>query len=195
MLADLAVSMLAGIAIFPAVFAFGFKPEAGPSLVFITVPAVFASMPAGAVFMFAFFVLTAVAATGAMLSIVEVPVAVLAERLGLARRTATVATLAAIALLGVLPALSQGAAGQWKFAGMNAFDLFDYLTSNLLLPAGGILVCVFTGWFWGRERVGVELSNRGTLENGAVRRALVFLVRWVSPVLIAVVMLRGFGVV
>ena len=69
------------------------------------------------------------------------------------------------------------------------------LTSNLLLPAGGILVCVFTGWFWGRERVAAELSNRGALENGAVQRALVFLVRWVSPVLIAVVMLRGFGVV
>jgi hypothetical protein len=61
--------------------------------------------------------------------------------------------------------------------------------------AGGILVCVFTGWFWGRERVAAELSNRGALENGAVQRALVFLVRWVSPVLIAVVMLRGFGVV
>jgi NSS family neurotransmitter:Na+ symporter len=195
MLADLTVSMLAGIAIFPAVFAFGFKPEAGPSLVFITVPAVFASMPAGGVFMAAFFVLTAVAATGAMLSIVEVPVAVLAERLGLTRRTATVVTLIVIALFGVLPALSQGATAQWKLAGMNAFDLFDYLTSNLLLPAGGILVCVFTGWFWGRERVAAELSNRGALENGAVQRALVFLVRWVSPLLIAVVMLRGFGVV
>jgi len=194
MLADLAVSMLAGIAIFPAVFAFGFKPEAGPSLVFITVPAVFASMPAGALFMTAFFVLTAVAATGAMLSIVEVPVAVLSERMGLTRRAATVVTLAVIALIGVLPALSQGVAAQWKLGGMNAFDLCDSLSSNVLLPIGGILVCVFTGWFWGRDRLAAELSNGGALAGGRVVGALRFLVRWVSPVLIVAVMLRGFGI-
>ena len=194
MLADLAVSMLAGIAIFPAVFAFGFKPEAGPSLVFITVPAVFASMPAGALFMTAFFVLTAVAATGAMLSIVEVPVAVLSERMGFTRRAATVITLVVIALLGALPALSQGVAAQWKLGGMNAFDLCDSLSSNVLLPIGGILVCVFTGWIWGRDRLAAELSNRGALASGGVVRALRFLVRWVSPVLIVAVMLRGFGI-
>jgi NSS family neurotransmitter:Na+ symporter len=81
MCADLFVSMLAGIAIFPAVFAFGFKPEAGPSLLFITIPAVFASMPMGQLFMVAFFILAAIASTGAMLSILEVPVSVLSERL------------------------------------------------------------------------------------------------------------------
>jgi len=194
MFADLAVSMLAGIAIFPAVFAFGFKPEAGPSLVFITVPAVFASMPAGALFMTAFFVLTAVAATGAMLSIVEVPVAVLSERMGFTRRAATVVTLVVIALIGVLPALSQGVAAQWKLGGMNAFDLCDSLSSNVLLPIGGILVCVFTGWFWGRDRLAAELSNGGALAGGRVVGALRFLVRWVSPVLIVAVMLRGFGI-
>ena len=194
MFADLAVSMLAGIAIFPAVFAFGFKPEAGPSLVFITVPAVFASMPAGALFMTAFFVLTAVAATGAMLSIVEVPVAVLSERMGFTRRAATVVTLVVIALIGVLPALSQGVAAQWKLGGMNAFDLCDSLSSNVLLPIGGILVCVFTGWFWGRDRLAAELSNGGAPAGGRVVGALRFLVRWVSPVLIVAVMLRGFGI-
>ena len=79
MVADLSVSMLAGIAIFPAVFTFGFEPSAGPSLVFITIPAVFAQMPFGQVLMAAFFVLTAVAATGAMLSLMEVPVVTLHE--------------------------------------------------------------------------------------------------------------------
>ena len=90
MLADLSVSLLAGIAIFPAVFAFGFKPDAGPSLLFITIPAVFASMPLGGVFMVLFFVLAAVAATGAMLSLMEVPVAFLADRTRLNRTQATI---------------------------------------------------------------------------------------------------------
>ena len=80
MLADLCVSILAGLAIFPAVFAFGFKPNAGPSLLFITIPAVFSQMPLGNVFMVLFFVLAAVAATGAMLSLFEVPVAYLNEQ-------------------------------------------------------------------------------------------------------------------
>ena len=79
-LSDLGVSLLAGIAIFPAVFAFGFEPGAGPSLLFITIPTVFASMPLGNIFMVIFFVLTAVAATGAMLSLLEVPIAFLSEQ-------------------------------------------------------------------------------------------------------------------
>lgn len=83
MLADLLVSLLAGVAIFPAVFAFGFKPDAGPALLFITIPAVFAAMPFGQIFMVLFFILAAFAATGAMLSLLEVPVAFLSERAGM----------------------------------------------------------------------------------------------------------------
>jgi len=93
MCADLFVSMLAGIAIFPAVFAFGFEPSAGPSLLFITIPAVFASIPFGHLFMVLFFVLSAIAATGAMLSILEVPVSVLSERFHMSRRRATLINL------------------------------------------------------------------------------------------------------
>ncbi|MGE8373980.1 MAG: sodium-dependent transporter, partial [Diaphorobacter nitroreducens] len=89
MLADLSVSLLAGMAIFPAVFSFGFQPSAGPSLVFITIPAVFAQMPGGSVLLAAFFLLTAIAATGAMLSLMEVPVVILHERWGLSRPRAT----------------------------------------------------------------------------------------------------------
>lgn len=89
MLADLLVLILAGLAIFPAVFAFGFQPDAGPSLLFQTIPAVFASMPLGNIFVVIFFVLTAIAATGAMLSLMEVPVSFLSERTSLSRRNAT----------------------------------------------------------------------------------------------------------
>ncbi|QSI75694.1 sodium-dependent transporter [Niveibacterium microcysteis] len=194
MLADLTVSMLAGIAIFPAVFAFGFKPEAGPSLVFITIPAVFASMPGGAFFMLAFFVLTAFAALGAMLSLVEVPVAVLAERFRLRRWQATLISIGAIGVLGSLAALSGSLTADWKLFGLNAFDLFDYVSSNILLPLGGILIALFVGTSWGRAEWLAELSNRGVLANGGVARGLFVLVRFVSPLLIVLVMLKGLGV-
>jgi NSS family neurotransmitter:Na+ symporter len=107
MLADLTVSILAGLAIFPAVFAFGFEPDAGPPLLFITIPAVFAGLPFGQVFVTLFFVLAAIAATGAMLSLLEVPVAFLRERIGLSRVTATVLTV----MLGVPAFFNAGVIG------------------------------------------------------------------------------------
>lgn len=98
--ADLTVSLLAGLAIFPAVFSFGFAPTAGPALVFITVPAVFSQMVGGQWLMLAFFLLAAVAATGAMLSLLEVAVVVLHERTGVSRPQATVLTLACLLITG-----------------------------------------------------------------------------------------------
>lgn len=194
MLADLTVSMLAGIAIFPAVFAFGFKPEAGPSLVFITIPAVFAGMPGGAFFMVAFFVLTAFAALGAMLSIVEVPVAVIAERFRIKRWKAALISVGVIGAVGSVAALSGSLTADWKLFGLNPFDLFDYVSSNILLPVGGILIALFVGASWGRAAWLRELSNDGALSNQALAGVLFVLVRWVSPLLIAVVMLKGLGV-
>jgi len=194
MTADLFVSMLAGIAIFPAVFAFGFKPEAGPSLLFITIPAVFANMPLGHLFMVVFFVLTAIAATGAMLSILEVPVSVLSERFGWSRAKATVLTLLALMVIGAFAALSGSVLSGFKLFGMTMFDLFDYVTSNVLMPVGGIMLCLFTGWVWGPQRFRETLSNGGKLANQPVLSVLFQVTRWVSPLLILVVMLKGLGV-
>jgi len=193
MTADLFVSMLAGIAIFPAVFAFGFKPEAGPSLLFITIPAVFANMPFGHLFMVVFFVLTAIAATGAMLSILEVPVSVLSERFAWSRTKATVLTLLALMAIGASAALSNSALAGFKLFGMTMFDLFDYVTSNVLMPVGGIMLCLFTGWVWGPKRFRDVLSNGGALANSGLLTLLFQVTRWVSPLLILVVMLKGLG--
>jgi NSS family neurotransmitter:Na+ symporter len=195
MCADLFVSMLAGIAIFPAVFAFGFKPEAGPSLLFITIPAVFAGMPFGQLFLVLFFVLAAIAATGAMLSILEVPVAVLCERLGWSRPRAVVVSLLALALVGASCALSNSLLTEAKLFGKTAFDLFDYLSSNVLMPIGGIGMCVFVGWVWGKLRFVDALNNSGHLHNRGLLKALFWVTRWVSPLLILVVMLKGLAVI
>jgi NSS family neurotransmitter:Na+ symporter len=195
MLADLSVSLLAGIAIFPAVFTFGFAPSAGPSLVFMTIPAVFTSMPGGVVFMTIFFFITAIASVGAILSLLEVPAAILSERYGLSRKTAALATVAAIALLGVPASLSQSVMENVKLFGLNPFDLFDYLSSNVLLPLGGILICLFVGWVYGFEKTEKSLSNNGELNNRGLIKAAFFLIRFVAPLAIAIVLLNGLKLI
>jgi NSS family neurotransmitter:Na+ symporter len=193
MAADLCVSMLAGIAIFPAVFSFGFEPAAGPALVFITIPAVFSQIPMGQLLMVAFFVLAAVAATGAMLSLMEVPVVILNERLGLSRPRATLLTILLLALMGSTCALSNSALADFKLFGLNMFDLFDFVSSNIILPAGGIFISLFVGWVWGLKKFQRALTNHGQLRNETLTQMVFFLLRYVSPLLILIVMLKGLG--
>jgi len=192
MSADLCVSLLAGIAIFPAVFTFGFEPSAGPALVFITIPAVFSQIPMGQALMVVFFVLTAIAATGAMLSLMEVPVLIIHERFGLARPKAILLTLALLALTGSSCALTNSSLADFKLFGLSMFDLFDFVSSNIILPAGGIFIALFVGWVWGFEKFNHAVSNGGQLGNQTLARAVFFLLRYVSPLLILAVMLKGF---
>ncbi|MBI5116175.1 sodium-dependent transporter [Candidatus Poribacteria bacterium] len=194
MFADLSVSLLAGIAIFPAVFAFGFEPAAGPSLVFMTIPAVFTSMPGGVIFMTLFFVLTAVASVGAILSLLAVPVAILSERFGLARKTASIATIAMIGLLGVPAALSQSLTAKTTLFGLNPFDLFDFVSSNVLLPLGGILIAVFVGWVYGLAEPEKRMAAEGPMLSRMAIKTAFFLVRWVAPLAIGIVLLNGLKV-
>lgn len=195
MLADLSVSVLAGLAVFPAVFAFGFEPAAGPSLLFITIPSVFASMPLGGVFMTLFFILTAFAATGAMLSLLEVPIAYMNERFAISRVKATLITTGLLAVVGAPAALSSSTLSGVKLFGMNFFDLYDFASSNLLLPIGGLFIALFVGWFWGRKNVFEALTNNGALKNEGVVRAFWVIVRFVTPVLVALVLLNGLGII
>jgi NSS family neurotransmitter:Na+ symporter len=194
MFSDLIVSLLAGLAIFPAVYAFGFEPTAGPSLLFITIPAVFASMPLGQVFMVLFFILSAFAANGAMLSLIEVPVAFLSERYNFSRVKATLMTAVLLALIGSTAALSSSTLANFKPFGKTMFDLFDYLSSNIMLPIGGFFIAIFVGWVWGRKNVEAELSNQGTLQNKMIISGFYFILRFITPVLVAIILLSGLGV-
>ena len=194
MLSDLLVSILAGVAVFPAVFAFGFEPGAGPSLLFITIPAVFASMPFGGVFMVLFFLLAAVASTGAMLSLSEVPVAFLNEQFKRPRAKGAIITSVLLALIGSTAALSSSVLADVSVFGMNFFDLYDYLSSNILLPLGGLFITLFVGWFWGFEKVKQALTNKGSLQNEKVVRGFFLIVKFVTPVLVVLVLLNGLGV-
>ncbi|MHB1294119.1 MAG: sodium-dependent transporter [Anaerolineae bacterium] len=195
MLSDLLVSLLAGIAIFPAVFAFGFEPGAGPSLLFITIPAVFSSMPLGNVFMVLFFVLAFIAANGAMISLFEVPVALLSERLNWSRKRATIVTAVTMALVGSTAALSSSTLANFKISGNTMFDLFDRLTSNIMLPVGGLFICIFVGWRWGYADLRAALTNHGKLDNQRIVRAFFATAKFVTPVLVFVVLLSGLGLI
>lgn len=193
--ADLAVSLLAGIAIFPAVFAFGFEPAAGPSLLFITIPAVFSSMPLGNIFMVVFFLLTAVASIGAQLSLLEVITAFLENHFKISRAKATLFTILPLALVGSLAALSNNLLANAKVLGLTFFDLFDFGSSNVLLPLGGFFLAIFSGWVWGRQKFFTQLSNNGSLKNQKVVSLLFNILRFVTPVLVLIVLLSGLKII
>lgn len=192
MLADLTVSLLAGLAIFPAVFALGFSPDSGSALLFHTIPAVFFNMPMGYWLMIVFFVLTALAAIGALLSLVEVPVSVIHERLGLSRLCATWASIACLAVIGALCALSFSTLSHIQLIGKhNIFDSFDFISSKVLMPITGLLTSVFVGLRWGKAAFVHANSNAGSLNNAKLLQLIFWVLTIISPILIAVIMYFG----
>ncbi|HPH94899.1 MAG TPA: sodium-dependent transporter [Anaerolineaceae bacterium] len=194
-LGDLTIALLAGIAVFPAVFAYGFEPGAGPALLFITIPAVFASMPLGNIFMVLFFILAYIASIGAQLSLLEVSVSFINDHFHFSRRKGSLITIGLIALLGSTAALSNSLLANVKLFGLTAFDLFDFVSSNVLLPLGGLLLCVFVGWVYGYERFKADVTNNGELNNAWVAKGLFFLIRFVAPVLILLIFLNSLNII
>lgn len=196
--ADTLVSLLAGIAIFPTVFSFGMEPGAGPGLLFMTIPLVFSQMPLGNLLLIAFFFLTSIAATTAMLSLVEVPVAYFVEEKGMTRRNAAIINGVIIAIIGVLAALSADKAsllGQVTFAGRGFFDWFDYLSSNIILPLGGLLIAIFIGWVVDKNDLRRELSNDGSLKQENIISLYYVVIRYVTPGLLILVFLNSIGII
>ncbi len=161
-LLDTSAAVLAGLMILPAVFAFGLNPSAGPGLTFITLPAVFASMPFGAFFAVLFFSLLTIAALTSAISILEPMVAYFVDEHGLDRRRTVVVAALICLLLGVPASLSFGLWNGFTLFGKNWFDLMDFLSNNLLLPVGGLLTALFVGWVWAKPAVH-HLSNEGRL--------------------------------
>jgi len=194
-LADTLVSLLAGLAIFPAVFAFGGTPAGGPGLLFNTIPLIFSKMPLGGLFTMVFFVLTAIATIGAMVSILEVPVAWLIEKGHLRRRTAAIITGALMFALGVPATLSQNPLmANVKLFGKNCFDLFDFASSNVLLPVGGLAIAILGGWVLARKDFAAEM-NKGYATEPWHGRVLFGILKFVTPILITVILLYSLGVI
>ncbi len=193
-LADTLIALLAGIAIFPAVFAFGLDPADGPGLIFTVLPNIFQQMPGGYFFSIIFFVLLSIAAVTSSISILEVVVAYLTEELNMTRRKATIMATIAATFVGVFCTLSFGALGNVSIGGLTIFGVLDFTASNLLLPLGGLLIVVFVGWYMKRSDVKDEISNSGALK-ARFFAALMFILKFVAPVAIAIVLFNKLGII
>ncbi|HPE35401.1 MAG TPA: sodium-dependent transporter [Bacteroidales bacterium] len=189
---DTLIAILAGVAIFPAVFAFGIPPNEGAGLVFITLPNIFQQMAGGYFWSVIFFVLLAVAALTSTISVLEVVVAYFSEELNWSRTKATIIAASAISVLGVTCTLSQGPLKGFRIFKDTLFDDLDYLSANVMLPIGGLMIVIFVGWFMGSRNVKSEISNEGVLKVW-LYPLLMFILKFLAPIAIALVSLSGLG--
>ena len=185
---DTAVAILAGFVIFPAVFAFGIEPGAGPGLTFVTLPAVFAKMPFGMFFSFAFFLLLFIAALTSAISLLEVVVTYAIDQLKWSRAKASIVMATAIALLGIPSALSVGGHIP-QIAGKDFLDAADFLTNNIIMPLGGIFISVFVGWVWA-DGAKAEVTDNGRTVF-PMYTVWLWTCRVIAPVCIAVIFFKG----
>lgn len=176
--ADTFIAIIAGVAIFPAVFAFGINPGEGPELVYITLPVIFQSMAGGLIWAFMFFLLLCFAALTSTISVMEVIVAYFSEQLNLTRKKAAILAMISVGFLGILCSVSS--------------DIFGFFNASpdLLLPLGGFFIVVFIGWFLARDTTKKELSSDGTYKT-EYQVLFLFLVKFVAPLAIALLFALG----
>lgn len=193
---DTFVAILAGLIIFPAAFSVGIQPDAGPSLIFITLPNVFqqafGSVPFLAmIFSLLFYVLLALAALTSTISLHEVVTAYLNERFTISRNRAAMLVTGFCVVTGILSSLSLGA---WdaKFFSLSFFDLLDFVTAKLMLPLGGLLVCLFVGWYLKRSVSYEELTNYG-LQKATYFPIYMFILRYFAPIAITLIFVNELG--
>ena len=190
---DTLVAVLAGVVIFPAVFSAGIEPSSGPSLVFITLPGIFNTMPLSMVWSSVFFLLLVVAALTSTISLHEVVTAYLHEEWHMSRKAAAWTTTGATMALGAVASLSLGVLGGWKICGLSIFDSLDYLTANIMLPLGGFFTCIFVGWRLDRQVLKDQITNNGALKF-RIYNLFIFLLRYICPVILLMIFLDSLGV-
>ena len=191
-LMDTLVALLAGMAIFPIVFANGLEPAAGPGLIFQTLPIAFGHMDGGAFFGMLFFILLVFAAWTSAISLLEPAVAWMVENLGMSRLYASVLAGLATWLAGLLTVFSFNIwSGFTPLFGKTLFDLLDYLTANIMLPLGGLLIAVFAAWKMHQESSIDELA----MGDGFSYRVWRVLVRYITPVAVIIVFLNAIGII
>ncbi|RGP40765.1 Orphan sodium- and chloride-dependent neurotransmitter transporter NTT5 [Altererythrobacter insulae] len=194
--ADTGVAILAGLAIFPIVFAAGMSASAGPGLMFASLPVAFQSMPFGSLIGFAFFIMIFFAALTSSVSLLEAPTAYVFEKFKLSRPVAVLLVGAGAAVLGVLSSLSFNEMADFRplsfvpiFAEANFFDALDGVTAKLFMPIGAILTCVFVGWIADAKLIDDENGL-----DGALHQTWRILVRFICPLALTVILLFGlFG--
>lgn len=194
---DTLVAILAGFIIFPAAFSVGIQPDAGPSLIFITLPNVFQQAFSGApvlayIFSVLFYLLLALAALTSTISIHEVVTAYLHEEFKLTRKKAAWLVTSGCIFFGTLCSLSLGVMKDHTLFGLTVFDLFDFVTAKLMLPLGGLCISIFIGWYLDKKIVWSEITNDGSLKV-PVYKLIIFILRYIAPVAISLIFINELG--
>ena len=189
---DTIVAILAGVAIFPAVFSLGINPAEGPQLVFVTLPGVFTHMTGGYIFAILFFLLLAIAAITSTISLQEVITAYISEEFHLSRKKVVAASSLLLMVGAVLSSLSLGPYSSLMINGKPLFEVLDFVTSKLFLPFGGLLIALFIGWFYKADDIRDELSNGGKLKSRFFPIYL-FLMRYFVPLAILLIFFNELG--
>ncbi|WP_341504088.1 sodium-dependent transporter [Gallaecimonas sp. GXIMD4217] len=190
--ADTLVALMAGLAIYPIVFANGLEPGAGPGLIFQTLPIAFGQMPGGQLFGTLFFVMLVFAAFTSALALIESSVAWLVERRSFSRWQAALTAGFGIWLLSLGSIASFAGLEFAQFdlpIGKNFFEALDYLTANVALPLGGLFIAIFVSWIAKQQVV------KGVLGEGKVFAVWQFTLRFIAPVAILLVFLQLIGVI
>ncbi len=192
---DTFVAILSSVMIFPAVFSFGMSPEAGPKLVFEILPSIFQQIPGAYFWSLAFFVLLFFASLTSTISMSETCIVCFMEEMKMKRTSATILNTAICMVLGILCALSFSVISDFKLFGMTLFDLFDFVSSNILLPVGGVFFSLFVGWRVDKKFLRDQLTCGG---EGKISKwvlvPMMFCIRFVAPAAIVLIFLYGLGV-
>ncbi|MEW5550186.1 sodium-dependent transporter [Peribacillus frigoritolerans] len=188
------ISLLAGLVIFPAVFALGFSPSSGPGLVFVVLPAVFNEMALGGIFMFIFFILLLFATLTTAFSILEIVVAAMIKGDSAKRKKASWIAGITVFLIGIPSALSFGVLSDVKIFNLSIFDFADYLTSNIALPVGALFISLFIGYQMKRIEVQKEFET-GADPGRSLFKLWYFLIRYIVPIMIILVFLKSTNLI
>ena len=194
---DTLVAICAGLIIFPAVFSIsGLAPTEGPSLVFVTLPNVFhqafGNYPVVAyVFSLFFYLLLVMAALTSSISMLEMVVAYFHHELKISRRLASVGVTAVCLVLGMFCSFSFGIWDDVKIFGLGFFDLFDFIVAKLIMPIGGLLICIFLGWVVDEKVMRDEITNMGTI-RAPYYKLYRFIIRYLAPICILFIFVNQF---
>ena len=192
---DTVVAIVAGLAIFPIVFMVGMEPGSGPGLIFKTLPQVFASIPLGSILAILFFFMLAFAALSSAISLLEVLTAYMIDGKNYDRKKATMFMTVAVYIAGIPSALSYSLFGNIKLLkGMEILDSLDYVASNYMLPIGGLLIAIYTGYILDKKIAMAEITGEG---RGYLKifQVWYFVIRYIAPVAVFVIFLTKIGII
>ena len=183
---NIVISILAGLVIFPAVFALGYSPDQGPGLVFVMIPAVFEQLPFGSLLLIIFFILLLFATVTSSISMLEIVVSVGIGDQPSKRKKATTWFALAIFIVGIPSALSYGVLSDFTIANRSIFDFVDFITNSIMMPVGGLIISIFAGYYYSKKIAQDELET-----SPIIFTLWRLSVRYVAPIGILIILIRG----